>query len=809
VAKLQTENELTDQLPEALPMVPLRDVVIFPYMVFPLLIGRQASMEAIEKAMMEEKLLFVVAQRDPENEEPKRRDLYDVGTVVKILQILKLPNNVIKVLIEGVSRARLVRLRRQEGFLSANVAVLEAEDSDEPQVEASARHCTALFEEYVNLNPNLPDEITITLDQIEKYSMLADFMAAHVAQNVDKKQKILEQKTLTEQFFEIASVLKQENEILEIEKNIESQVRDRISKSQRNFYLQEQMRIIRKELGEEVEEEVADIQDYLDKIAAAKLPRHAAERSQEELDKLKQIPLMSPESTVIRNYLDWMLSIPWSKRTRDNGNLKLAEQILEEDHYGLIKAKERILEHLAVLKLVKKLRGQIICFVGPPGVGKTSLGKSIARALGRKFVRISLGGVRDEAEIRGHRRTYIGAMPGRIIQGMKKAGTINPVFLMDEIDKLANDYRGDPASALLEVLDPEQNFAFSDHYLDVDYDISQVIFITTANVEGMIPPALRDRMEVIHLPGYLPHEKLQIARNFLVPRQIKENGLKPQEVKFSDAGISDLIESWTMEAGVRELERNIATISRKIALKRVRARKRKPGLVRIDGRSLPTYLGPPKYEQRRVEDTDMKGASLGLAWTPVGGDILKIEVNVMPGKEALKLTGHLGDVMKESAQAAYSFLRANAARLGLRGDFYKNREIHLHVPEGAIPKDGPSAGIALATAIYSALSGKKVRHDLGMTGEITIHGDVLAIGGLNAKAMAAQRGGIKQVLIPAKNEKDLVDVPPEIRKQLEFKLVSRIEEVLAAAIVGYGRKTRKAAKPARRTTRPTAAARRN
>ncbi|MBL7033176.1 MAG: endopeptidase La [Candidatus Delongbacteria bacterium] len=767
-------------------MVPLRDVIIFPYMVFPLLIGRQASMEAIEHAMVKEKLLFVVAQRDPDNEEPKRRDLYNVGTVVKILQILKLPNNVIKVLIEGVARARLVRMKRQKGYLSAHVEVFQAQDQNAPEIEASARHCSGLFEEYVNLNPNIPDEITITIDQIEKYSMLADFMAAHVAQSVDKKQKILQQRTLKDQFLEIARVLKEENEILEIEKNIESQVRERISKSQRNFYLQEQMRIIRKELGEEVEDEVGDVQDYLDKIEAAKLPRHASERAHEELDKLKQIPMMSPESTVIRNYLDWMLAIPWQKRTRDNGNLKRAQQILDEDHYGLTKAKERILEHLAVLKLVKKLRGQIICFVGPPGVGKTSLGKSIARALGRKFVRLSLGGVRDEAEIRGHRRTYIGSLPGRIIQGMKKAGTVNPVFLMDEIDKLAMDFRGDPASALLEVLDPEQNATFNDHYLDVDYDISEVMFITTANVEGMIPPALRDRMEIIYLPGYLPHEKLQIARNFLVPRQVKENGLNDKQVKFSDSGINALINSWTMEAGVRELERSIATISRKIALKRVRDNKTAP--LRIETRSIPTYLGPPKYEQRRVDRDDMLGASLGLAWTPVGGDILKIEVNIMPGKEALKLTGHLGDVMKESAHAAYSYLRANTAALDLPSDFYKNREIHIHVPEGAIPKDGPSAGIALATAMYSAISGKKVHHDLGMTGEITIHGDVLAIGGLTAKTMAAQRAGIKRVLIPAKNEKDLVDIPPQILKKLEFKMVNRIEEVLKYAIIGFGRK---------------------
>jgi len=782
------ENEVLDTIPEQLPLVPLRDVVIFPYMVFPLLIGRQTSMEAIEHAMVGGKLLFVVAQKDPDNEEPKRRDLYNVGTVVKILQILKLPNNVIKVLIEGVSRARLVRMNRKDGYMKATVEPLEAGDASEPEIEASARHSSALFEKYVNLSPNLPDEITVTLEQIEKYSMLADFMSAHIAQGADKKQVILEQSSLLDQFLEISRVLKEENEILEIEKNIESQVRERISKSQRNFYLQEQMRIIRKELDEEVEDEAGDIQDYLDKIKEAKFPAHAAERAQEELDKLKQIPMMSPESTVIRNYLDWMLSIPWNKRTRDNANLKRAQQILDEDHYGLDKAKERILEHLAVLKLVKKLRGQIICFVGPPGVGKTSLGKSIARALGRKFVRLSLGGVRDEAEIRGHRRTYIGALPGRIIQGMKKAGTVNPVFLMDEIDKLATDFRGDPASALLEVLDPEQNSTFNDHYLDVDYDISEVMFITTANVEGMIPPPLRDRMEVIHLPGYLPHEKLQIARNFLVPRQVKENGLTQKQVNFSEKGLNALINSWTMEAGVRELERSIATISRKIALKRVRDKK--TGTLRIDNRSIPTYLGPPKYEQRRVEDKDMLGASLGLAWTPVGGDILKVEVNIMPGKEALKLTGQLGDVMKESAHAAYSFLRANAEKLGLKADFYKNREIHLHVPEGAIPKDGPSAGIALATAMYSAISGKKVRHDLGMTGELTIHGDVLAIGGLTAKTMAAQRAGIKQVLIPTRNEKDLVDIPKQIRDKLEFTQVSRIEEVLQLAVVGYGRKKR-------------------
>ncbi len=799
-----SEKSKSDQrieIPKKLPMVPLRDVVIFPYMVFPLLIGRDASMEAIEKAMMEEKLLFMVAQKDPNKEEPGRRDLYGVGTVVKVLQLLKLPNNVIKVLIEGVSRAKLRKINRRGGYLEAELEEYALEESNEPAVEAAARHVAALFRDYVNLNANIPDEILSSIEQIGRITMLADFVAAHVMQSVERKQQILSAKTLQKQLFELAQLLEAENEILQIEKKIDSQVKERISKTQKNFYLQEQMRIIRKELGEELEEEVGDLQDYREKIEAAKMPPQAEERALEELEKLRQIPLMSPESTVIRNYLDWMIAIPWHKKTRDKIDLEQASRILEEDHYGLRKPKERILEHLAVLKLVKKLRGQIICFVGPPGVGKTSLAKSVARALGRRFVRISLGGVRDEAEIRGHRRTYIGSMPGRIIQSMKRAGTINPVFLMDEIDKMSMDFRGDPSSALLEVLDPEQNVAFNDHYLDVDYDLSQVMFIMTANVRQNIPPALLDRMEVIRLPGYLPHEKQRIARNFLIPRQIREHGLRSDQVLFSPNAVAEIIDAYTMEAGVRNLERNIAKICRKIAFRQVRYNKQ--GLFRITRSNLASFLGPPRILHRELRREDTVGTAVGLAWTPVGGDILTIEVNIMSGKGVLQLTGHLGEVMKESAHAALSYLRSHAVQLGLKEDFNKNRDIHIHVPEGAIPKDGPSAGVALTTALYSAVSGLPVRHDVAMTGEVTIHGDVLPIGGLTEKSMAAERVGIRRVLIPAKNEKDLGEVPREIRGKLEFVLIKTVDAALENAIVGFRSANKKRRTVRRRRTEAT------
>jgi len=657
----------TSEIPTKLPLIPLRDVVIFPYMIFPLLIGRSTSMQAVEESMLRDKHVFVVAQRVPGTEEPRKGELHEIGTVVKVLQILKLPNNVIKVLVEGVTRARLKSLAG--GSKKARLATVEPLPDGQgpwpPRVEAMARVAANLFRRYVNLNPNLPDEILASLDQVDEPGVLVDFIAAHVAQGVESKQPILEAVAIEERLQRATLLLEGENEILELERTIESQVRDKISKHQRAYYLQEQLRVIREELGDAADDDEGVVSGYREKLRRTKLSAEARARVEEELDKLRQMSAMSPEANVIRSYVDWILALPWSKRTRDNLDLANAQRILDEDHHGLDKPKERILEHLAVLQLVKKMRGQIVCFVGPPGVGKTSLGRSVARALKREFVRLSLGGVRDEAEIRGHRRTYIGALPGRIIQSMKKAGSRNPVLLLDEVDKMSMDFRGDPSAALLEVLDPEQNCAFSDHYLDLDFDLSEVMFITTANVAGEIPDALRDRMELIHVPGYLLHEKLAIARGHLVPRQLAEHGLDARVVRFDDAALEAIVAQWTQEAGVRTLERQIAKICRKVAREWVAAApkgrakdRRRP--VTVDVAALPRYLGAPGVLEKRAPEAPLAGAAIGLAWTPVGGDLLTIEVGLHPGKGRLQLTGKLGDVMKESAAAALTWLKMNA-----------------------------------------------------------------------------------------------------------------------------------------------------
>ncbi|MFQ5823979.1 MAG: endopeptidase La [bacterium] len=763
-----------------LPILPLKDVVIFPYMIFPLLIGRESSLKAIEESMMLDKLIFLAAQKDVSIEVPVKEDLYRVGVVARVLQVLKLPNGLMKVLVEGIIRGRIKRFLTVADHFQAQIEIIAETENLTPKTNAKVRRVVSLFKEYVRLNRNIPDEILLSIDTVEEPHRFADFVASHLQRGIKTKQNILERISVDDQLFELIKILESEMEILELEKDLEEKVRGRIQKSQRNLYLQEQMRAIQEELGEEGELN-GEFAFLSDKIKKAKMPKEAEEIAYEELEKLRTTPPFSPEATVIRNYLDWLLTVPWHKKTKDNLDIEKANQILDEDHYGLEKPKERILEHLAVLKLAKKMKGSILCFVGPPGVGKTSLGISVARAMGRNFVRVSLGGVRDEAEIRGHRRTYIGAMPGKIIQCMKKAKTINPVFLLDEVDKMSMDFRGDPSAALLEVLDPEQNVAFSDHYLEVDYDLSQVLFITTANLESQVPEPLKDRMEILSLPGYLEHEKLEIAIGFLIPKLLKGHGLISNYLKFSKSAILKIIREYTREAGVRNLERELSSICRKVAREIVQNDKRK--MVTVSQGNIQKYLGIPKYPERPLEQEEMVGAAIGLAWTRYGGDILQIEVNLMRGKGALSLTGKLGDVMKESAKAALSYARTNANKLGISGEFWKKQDIHIHIPEGATPKDGPSAGITIAVALISALSNKKVKKDVAMTGEITLRGNVLGIGGLNEKLLAAQRSGIKTVIIPYENEKELVEIPEPVKKGLKIHTVKRMDEVLKEALV--------------------------
>jgi|Deesub1362B_J571_1020462.scaffolds.fasta_scaffold01010_10 ATP-dependent Lon protease len=775
-------DDITIELEDKLPVLPLKDTVVFPYMIYPLLVGREASIRAIQEALMHDKLILLVAQKDAEVENPSSRDLYRFGVVARILQILRLPNGLVKILVEGLNRARIVRYLRGEEFLRARFELVPERRRLTSEDEAALRHAISLFKEYVTLNRDLPEEILMSIETMDNPQRIADFIAAHVARKLEEKQRLIETQDVRQELLQLAEILQTEKEILELERNIDDQVRQRIQGSQRHYYLQEQLRIIKQELGE-YDEGFNDLQLLEEKIEKANLPKEAKQKALEELDKLRYTPPMSPEYTVVRNYLDWLLAMPWNRRTRDNLDLKKAQRILDEDHYGLQKPKERILEHLAVLTLMKKVKGPILCFVGPPGVGKTSLGRSIARALNRRFVRVSLGGVRDEAEIRGHRRTYIGSMPGRIIQSLKKAGSKNPVFLLDEVDKMSMDFRGDPAAALLEVLDPEQNKNFSDHYLEVEFDLSEVFFITTANVRHNIPEPLLDRMEVIELPGYLEHDKLEIARHFLIPRQLKETGLSDKKVRFTDAGVLTVIRRYTREAGVRDLERNISTICRKVAKEIVLNDGGKDEFV-ITARNVASYLGVPKYSEKVLDDRPLIGAAIGLAWTEFGGDILEIEATVLEGKAGLILTGKLGDVMKESAQAALSYIRANCRRLGIAPEFFEKNEIHIHIPEGAIPKDGPSAGITMAIAVISALTRQPVQKDLAMTGEITLRGNVLAVGGLTEKLLAAKRSGIKRVLIPNENQKDLKEVPKKILRDLEVLPVKDMEEVILQAFGG-------------------------
>jgi len=780
----EEERSFTEifNFPNRLPVLPLRDVVIYPYMIFPVLVGREQSIRAATSATESDKYIFLVAQKKPNIDDPKQEDLFTEGTIAKIVQILRLPNGLMKILVDGVAHGFIKSFIDNSNYIEAEIEVISHEIEENVEHDALVRHLSNLFSEYVKLNRNIPSETLTAFDNISDPIRKLFYSAANVIQTVEVKQAILQQYTLKDKFYELIKILKSEIDVLKIEKEIDLKVQENIQKTQRKFLIQEQIRILQDELGEE-EDSSPENQKLRDKIKKAKMPKEVEEKALEELNKLKKTPPMSPESTVLRNYLDWLTDLPWSKKTKDNLNLKHVEKILEEDHFGLEKPKQRILEHIAVLNLVKEMKGQILCFSGPPGVGKTSLAKSIARALNRNFVRISLGGVRDEAEIRGHRRTYIGSMPGKIIQSMKKAGVINPVILLDEIDKMSMDFRGDPSAAMLEVLDPEQNHTFNDHYLDCDYDLSKVLFITTANIRYNIPLPLQDRMEIIELPGYLEHDKLEIAKLHIIPKQLTEHGLNPKNILIQDDAIQKIVREYTKEAGVRNLEREIATVFRKVA-KEIVFEKSSNGKDisnikrKITADNLEKYLSVPKFRSKTVVREKKIGSITGLSWTSVGGEILDVEVTIMNGPEKLTLTGQLGDVMKESAQAALSYIRSNAKKLGINSNFYKGKEIHIHLPEGAIPKDGPSAGITMTMAMLSAIKTKPANHDVAMTGEITLRGNVLAIGGLTEKLLAAQRSGIKKVLIPNENMKDLVDIPETVKKGLKIIPINTILDAI-------------------------------
>jgi len=762
------------------PLLPLRDIVIFPYMVTPLFVGRPRSIHALEGAMEKDKLVFLATQKDPKIDEPGPGDIYEIGTLGQVIQLLKLPDGTVKVLVEGKNRARINAIVQREECVFVEIDEIPDDSVATPELEALIRSITDAFENYVNLGKKVPPEMVSSVSGITEPGRLADTVIAHLNVRIPEKQEILALINPRERLEKLLALMEREVEILQIEKKIRNRVKTQMERSQREYYLNEQMRAIQKELGEK-DEFKQEIRELEEKIGKKRMSKEATEKALGELRKLKMMSPMSAEATVVRNYVDWLVSLPWKKGTTDRLDLEHAEQILEADHYGLEKVKERILEYLAVQALVKKIKGPILCLVGPPGVGKTSLGRSIAKALGRKFVRISLGGVRDEAEIRGHRRTYIGAMPGKIIQGLRKVGVKNPVFLLDEIDKMSTDFRGDPSSALLEVLDPEQNHTFGDHFLDVDYDLSSVLFVATANTLYAIPGPLRDRMEVIRIEGYTEEEKLNIAKRYLLPKQLEAHGLSPELVHFADTAFNEVIRRYTREAGVRSLEREIANICRKIARELVKSRDKKKRFT-IGAPQVRKYLGVPRYSYGVKEEEDRVGLATGLAWTEVGGELLVIETTVLPGQGKLTVTGKLGDVMRESAQAAMSYVRSRWRELGLEKDFYHKLDIHIHVPEGAIPKDGPSAGITMATALASALTGRSVDRDLAMTGEITLRGRVLPIGGLKEKLLAARRAGITRVVIPQENEKNLEEVPPQILKSLQVIPAEHMDQVLAAAL---------------------------
>ncbi len=761
-----------------IPVLPLRDIVVFPHMVVPLFVGRDKSVKALEKVMAGDKRIMLITQKSASVDDPKKNDLFDFGTIANVLQLLKLPDGTVKVLVEGLQRASINIFTDNENFLISNIDLIdENNDSSDKKLRALSKSITDLFDKYVNLNKKIPPEVLGTINEIDDLAKLSDTIASHLSIKLSDKQEILEAVDLTERFEKIMNFIQAELDVMQVEKKIRGRVKNQMEKTQREYYLNEQMKAIQKELGEG-DDGKDDIQEYEEKIESTKLSKEAKEKCYSEIKKLKSMSPMSAESSVIRNYLDWILTIPWGKKTKVKKDIKFAESVLNEDHYGLEKVKERILEYLAVQQRIKKMKGPILCLVGAPGVGKTSLGKSIARATGRKFVRMSLGGVRDEAEIRGHRRTYIGSLPGKVLQMMKKAGSSNPLFLLDEIDKLGADYRGDPSSALLEVLDPEQNNSFNDHYLEVDYDLSDTMFITTANTLRM-PPALLDRMEIIRIAGYTEDEKVEIVKQHLAPQMLEKHGLKSGELILDDSAITGLIRYYTREAGVRSLERELANLARKTVKKIVAG---DIGSLTINGDNLHEFAGVRKFKFGEIDNDDQVGIVTGLAWTEVGGDILPIESVIMPGKGRMTITGKLGDVMKESIQAAKSYVRSRCIEFGIKPTIFPMRDIHIHVPEGAIPKDGPSAGLGMVTSIVSVLTGIPVRKDIAMTGEVTLRGKALGIGGLKEKLLAALRAGTKTVIIPKENEKDMADIPDNVKNGLELIFVDNVDEVLKIAL---------------------------
>lgn len=794
-SNIQDNDSSVPNALEVIPLLPLRDVVVFPYMVVPLFVGRKKSIRAIEEAMLKNRKIILCSQKQAKTDDPEAEELYETGTVAEILQLLKLPDGILKILVEGTTRVRINRFTKIDEYFEVECTRILTEDKKTIELQALMRNIISLFEQYVKLNKKIPLEVIMVANNVEEPGRLADIITAHLNLKVEEKQEVLEAFEPRDRLEKIATILNRELEIMMVEKKIRGQVRKQMEQIQKEYYLREQMKAIQKELGDS-DDRTEELEELKTAIAKAGMPEEAREKADKELSKLAKMPPGSAEATVSRNYIDWLVALPWKKQTRDRIDLEKCQEILDEDHFGLVKVKERILEYLAVCRLKKSIKGPILCLIGPPGVGKTSLGKSIARALGRKFARISLGGMRDEAEIRGHRRTYIGAMPGRIIQALRDTGSRNPVILLDEIDKMGMDFRGDPSSALLEALDPEQNYNFSDHYVATPFDLSKVLFLTTANVPHTIPGPLRDRLEVVYLPGYTEEEKVQISQKYLVPKQQEANGIDKQDINVEKSAVVEVIRKFTREAGVRNLERELASICRKIARDVVFGRLKPEGKdgkgkikLNVVASMVEKYLGIPKYHVDKREGKDDIGLVNGLAWTEVGGTTLPIEVVVMPGKGKIILTGSLGDVMKESAHASLSYLRSHADELNMRPIDYDSIDLHIHFPEGAVPKDGPSAGIAIATAIYSALNEVPVRNDFAMTGEITLRGRVLPVGGIKEKLLAAHRQNIKNIILSADNEKELEEVPPQILKNLKIFKVKLASEVLKLALNGEPKKS--------------------
>ncbi len=787
ITEAKTEAQAR-KVPETIPLLPVRDVVIYPFMILPLFVGREKSVRAVDESLSRDRLILLVAQRDAEKEEPSVDEIHPVGTVAMIMRMLKMPDGRVKVLVQGLSRARVLGVERRDPYFEARIAEVHETDvvASAIEVEALIRSVKELVGKSVTLGKQIPPDVVVIVNNLDHPGRLADLVASHLDLKIEQAQEVLELFDPIQRLKKISELLNKEIELLEVQQRIQSQAREEMDKTHREYYLREQMKAIQKELGE-TEDRDQEFQELEKKIKKAKMPAEVETEAKAQLGRLSRMHPDAAEASVIRTYLDWLIELPWSRQTKDKLSIKQASKILDEDHYDLEKVKERILEYLAVRKLRKKMKGPILCFVGPPGVGKTSLGRSIARALGRKFVRISLGGVRDEAEIRGHRRTYIGALPGRIIQGIKQAGSNNPVFMIDEVDKVGTDFRGDPSSALLEVLDPEQNFSFSDHYLGVHFDLSNVMFICTANLTDPIISALRDRLEVIDISGYTEEEKLHIAKRYLVPRQYREHGIDEKRLLITDEAILKMINEYTREAGLRNLEREIATVCRKVA-REVAEGKREQ--TRVTATVLHRYLGAPKFLPDPEQEADEVGVATGLAWTQTGGDIIYIECSILRGKGNLSLTGHLGEVMKESAQAALSYARSRSADLGIKDDLFTKSDIHVHIPAGAIPKDGPSAGITMATALVSALTQIPIRRDVAMTGEVTLRGKVLPVGGIKEKVLAARRMGIHSVVVPARNDKDVKELPPNVKRGMEFVFVDHMDQVLEVALA-KGTKTKR------------------